>query len=173
MKRAAGILCALVLLLCLLAGCGITDPAPLNKGETYLDGAWYLDDDSLHVGYNFFPDGGGFLFIGETVVPIRYGVLGERIYIYNDTGLQDFTFGFAESGILIGGVLYQPVEEDMETAASIEALLSNAQAQEQQQPAEESAPFGIQLFLQLITLAAAAAVVVILVRYFSKKRKKQ
>lgn len=169
MRRYTAWVCALILLLCLLAGCGAVTPAPLHEGETYLDGSWYLDDGILQIGYNFFPDGGGYLFIGETVVPIRYGVLGACIYVYDNAEMQEFSFASSEEGLWIGGMLYQPVADDPEVAMSVEALLSEAQ---QEQP-QESPTSGLELLLRLVTLAAAVAIVVILFRYFKKKKQQK
>ncbi|MBQ5791092.1 MAG: hypothetical protein IIW19_00090 [Clostridia bacterium] len=90
---------ALLSLLCLLLLCGCA-PGPINDGETYLDGAWYFSDPSLglNVGYNFFPDGGGYQFIGSTVNPIRYGVYEGNIYIAVGDGPAD-SFSFEISGV--------------------------------------------------------------------------
>lgn len=169
MKRGTAWICALVLLLCLLAGCGAVTPAPLHEGETYLDGSWYLDDGMLQVGYNFFSDGGGYLFIGETVVPIRYGVFGDQIYVYDNAEMQAFSFSINEEGLWIGGMLYQPVADDPEVAASVEAMLSEAQ----QNSSSDSSLFRVDSLLRIVTLASAVAIVVILFRYFKKKKQKK
>lgn len=169
---------ALSLSVCLLCGCGAGEtgssvqPDPINEGETYLDGCWYLDEGDLHVGYNLFPDGGGFLFVGETVVPIRYGISGGYLYIADNGGVESFPFQASEDGIWIDDLLYQPVEEDPEISAAVESMLSEAKPHEEPSAPSESSPQIGKFIVQLITLAAAAGVVVILVGFLRKKRKK-
>ena len=167
MRRTGGLCLALAVCLLLLTACGLTKIAPINEGETYLEGSWYFEE--LHVGYNFFPDGGGYQFIGETVVPIRYGVFNHSIYLVDSGGVVDFTFEETDEGILIGGLLFLPVEENPEIAESVEAMLSEAE----KQAAEESLPLFRQMILRFATLAAAVAILVILCRYFVKKKKGQ
>lgn len=166
------LLCTVLLLsLCLLCGCDAAKPEPIHAGETYLDGAWYLEEGDLHVGYNLFPDGGGFLFIGDTVVPIRYGISDGYLYISDNGSVESLPFLEAEDGLWIDGLLYLPVAENPEAAASVEAMRS--EAQQEQSAASSATPSQIgKTVMQLITLAAAVGVVVILVQFLRKRKKK-
>lgn len=167
MRRWALLCMALFLPLCLLCGCGGTEPEPLVDGETYLEGFWCLEEEELHVGYNLFSDGGGFLFIGETVVPIRYGISGEYLYISDNGNVERLPFFSAEEGLWIDGMLFLPVEEDPETSAMVESMREEAR---QAAASASSAQTG-KLAVQLVTLAAAAGVVVILVRFLRNRKK--
>lgn len=160
-----------LLILCLLCSCGAVEPGPINEGETYLDGAWYLDDAGLQIGYSFFPEGRGFLFIGETVVPIRYGISGEYLYVSDNGAVEEHAFLATEDGLRIDGLLFLPVEEDPNAAASVEAMLSEAMQQEPASDLSDTSPQAGERILQLITLAAAVGVVVILVQFLRKRRK--
>lgn len=157
----------LILFLCLLCGCGGTEPGPLVEGETYMEGLWYLGEEELHVGYNLFSDGGGFLFIGETAVPIRYGISGEYIYISDNGNVEALPFSSAEDGLWIDGMLFRPVEDDPEASAAVESMRSEAQ----QLTASTNASQTGKLVVQLITLAAAAGVVVILVQFLRNRKR--
>ena len=167
MRRSAFLLAALLLSLCLLCACGETKPGPIHEGETYIEGLWYLGEGELHVGYNFFSDGGGFLFIGETAVPIRYGISGESIYISDNGNMECLSFSSTDEGLWIDGMLFLPVEEDPEVSAAIESMRSEAQ---QSAASSNSAQTG-KLLVQLVTLAAAAGVAVILVRYLRNRKR--
>lgn len=175
MNRFTLLFMALFLSLCLLCGCEgpgraeEAEPEPINRGETYLDGAWYLEEETLHIGYNLFPNGGGFLFIGETVIPIRYGVFDGYLYVSDNGNVESFPIQAAEDGLWIDGMLYQPVAENPEASAAVESM-REAQ-QESSSAVSEAAPQTGKLVMQLITLAAAVGVVVILVQFFRKRRK--
>lgn len=162
----------LILFLCLLCGCSGTEPGPLVEGETYIEGLWYLGEGELHVGYNLFSDGGGFLFIGETVVPIRYGISGEYIYISDNSNVEALSFSSAEDGLWIDGMLFRKVEDNPDASAAVESIRSEAQRQEAQQAtASSNASQTGKLVVQLITLAAAVGVVVILVRFLRNRKR--
>lgn len=123
--------CFLLLPLCciILCACNADTHTPLHEGETYLDGSWYFSEGNLHVGYNFFPDGGGQQFIGGTTIPMRYGILGQTLYLLMDEQLSSLSFAQTEEGLLIGGLLFQPVDTNQlpDDFASFEAALSQAQ----------------------------------------------
>ena len=157
---------ALLLPLFLLCGCGEFKPEPLNQGETYLEGFWYLEEGELRVGYNLFSDGGGFLFIGETVVPIRYGLFEGDIYISDNGNVEVLPFLAAEEGLWIDGMLFRPMDEDPEISAAVESIRSEAQQNTSSSPSQ----IGTTV-TQLVTLAAAVGVVVILVQFFRKRKK--
>lgn len=174
MKPSVLLLAALLLSLCLLCGCGTEEikPDPINEGETYLEGCWYLNEDDLHVGYNLFPDGGGFLFIGETVIPIRYGISGGYFYVSDNGNVESFPFQSGEDGIWIGDMLYRPMEDDPEISAAVESMRAEMDLSEESVPSSEpSGQIGV-LLVQLVTLAAAVGIVVILAVFFRKRRKK-
>ncbi len=165
MKKLLSAAVLAVITLLLLCGCA---PGALNEGETYLDGAWYFSDETigLNVGYNFFPDGGGYQFIGSTVNPIRYGIYEGNIYIaVGDGGADAFPFGRNGENILIGGLEYVFAEEDAEATESIEAVLSAEAASKQ--PASE----GNVLFYVTALLAFGVVIFLIVwvVRTFRKK----
>ncbi|MCH5184209.1 MAG: hypothetical protein J1E00_08545 [Oscillospiraceae bacterium] len=174
MKPFVLLLTALFLSLCLLCGCGAQEikPDPINEGETYLEGCWYLNDGDLHVGYNLFPDGGGFLFIGETVIPIRYGISGGYFYVSDNGNVESFPFRTGENGIWIGDMLYQPMEDDPEISAAVESMRAEMDLSEKDAPSSGSSGQIGALLVQLITLAAAVGIVVILAMFFRKRRKK-
>ena len=177
MKRWALLCMAFLLSLCLLCGCGEIEPQPLADGETYLEGLWYMEEEGLHVGYSFFSDGGGFLFIGETVVPIRYGISGDSLYVSDNGNVETLPFFASEEGLWIDGMLFRPVEEDPEVSAAVEsmrqeAMRSEAMRSEAQQSTDSSDASQTGKFVvQLITLAAAAGVVVILIRFLRNRKK--
>lgn len=177
MRRWVVLLTAAFLSLCLLCGCGANEsggaaePEPLHEGETYLDGFWYLEEDDLHVGYNLFPDGGGFLFIGETVIPIRYGIYGGDFYEFDGNEVKSRSFQAGEDGIWIGGMLYRPLEEDPEVSSAVEMMRSEAERAEQTSASSEASPQIGKTVMQLVTLAAAVGVVVILVGFLRKRKK--
>lgn len=165
MKRILSAAAIAVMAILLLCGCA---PGPINQGETYLDGAWYFSDETigLNVGYNFFPDGGGYQFIGSTVNPIRYGVYEGNIYIAVGDGGAD-VFSFARNGehILIGGLEYLYAPEDAEAAESIEAILSKE---------EENAPSGeTGGVLFYVTALLAFGVVIFLVVWVARTFRKK
>ena len=123
-------LCLLFVLCTLfLCGCGAISTSPIHTGETYIEGSWYFSEGGLNVGYNLFDDGGGYQFIGNISNPIRYGIYGENIYISVAGGeAVAFSFEEADDGILIGGLLYIPVEANDEVAQSIADQLAEAQS---------------------------------------------
>ena len=172
MRRCVTLCMALMLSLCLLCGCGGNEPEPLVEGETYLEGLWYMGEGGLHVGYNLFSDGGGFLFIGETVVPIRYGISGEYLYISDNGNVETLSFSSAEDGLWIDGMLFRSVEDDPETSAAVESMRQETQRQEaQREESKQAASQTGKLVVQLITLAAAVGVVMILVRFLRNKKR--
>ncbi len=151
--------------LCLLCGCS---PGPLNDGETYLEGTWYYSDDLVNVGYNLFADGGGFLFIGDNVSAIRYGIFEGRFYI-SANGEQPTSMEFAktEEGLLIGGMLFVPVEEDPSAEESIQQALSRA---EEEGTVAKPAPNVGFYVTAAIAFALAIFIMLWLVRYFRNKK---
>lgn len=164
------LLCLTLLLsLCLLCGCGESGPEPLAEGETYLEGMWYTEEMEPHVSYNLFSDGGGFLFVGETVIPIRYGISGEYIYISDNGNVESFPFRATEDGIWIDGMFYQPMEKDPEVSAAVESMRAEA---ERSTASSGNSSQGVEFIVQLVTLAAAVGVVVILVRFLRKRKKR-
>ena len=167
MRRVAFLSTLLLLALCLLCGCNAPTPKPIHEGETYLDGLWYLEEGGLHVGYSFFPDGSGYLFIGETVVPIRYGIYNEYLYVSDNGNVESLPFSVAEDGLWIDEMLFKQAEEDSEFSVAVDLTPSEAQ----QSTAASSAPQAGMIVMQLITLAAAVGVVVILVRFFRNRKK--
>lgn len=154
-----------VFALLLLCGCA---PGAINEGETYLEGAWYFSDETigLNVGYNFFPDGGGYQFIGSTVNPIRYGVYEGNIYIAVGDGRAD-AFSFEQKGdsIVIGGLEYLYAEEDEDTAQSIADIISK------DSPSDPQAPTGGVTFYILACVAFGLVIFLLVwvVRTFRKK----
>ncbi len=121
-------LCALV-----LCGCGDVGMSPIHTGETYIEGSWYFSEGGLNVGYNLFDDGGGYQFIGNVHNPIRYGIYGGNIYIAVNGGeAVAFTYEESEQGIVIGGLLYTPVEANEEIAQSIADELAQLQSSTEQ-----------------------------------------
>ena len=118
------VLCAV-----LFCGCGAIGTSPIHTGETYIEGSWYFSEGGLNVGYNLFDDGGGYQFIGNVSNPIRYGIYGENIYISVNGGeAVAFSYEEADGGIVIGGLLYTPVEANDEVAESIANQLEQAQS---------------------------------------------
>lgn len=165
MKKILSAALLAVFALVLLCGCA---PGPINEGETYLDGSWYHSNESLglNVGYNFFPDGGGYQFIGSTVNPIRYGVYEGNIYIAVGDGSAD-VFPFEQSGenIIIGGLEYLYAEEDEEAAQSIADAVSKDEAGKAQDPVQ-----GVAFYvIAFIAFALAVFLVLWAARTFRKK----
>lgn len=172
MKRLILLCITLLLFLCLLCGCGEIKPEPLVDGETYLEGLWYMEEGELHIGYDLFSDGSGFLFIGETVVPIRYGISGEYLYLSDNGNVETLPFFAAEDGLWIDGMLFRPIEEDPEISAAVESMRAEEQRSEAQQSSGSSdAPQIGTLIVQLVTLAAAIGVAVILIRFLRNRKK--
>lgn len=158
---------ALLALFALLLLCGCA-PGPINEGETYLDGAWYHSNPvlGLNVGYNFFPDGGGYQFIGSTVNPIRYGVYEGNIYIAVGDGKAD-VFPFEQNGenIVISGLEYLYAEEDEETAGSIADMVSKEEQDGTQDPVQGAAFYVIAI----LSFAIAVTLVLLMMRALRKK----
>lgn len=153
---------AAVLATVLLTSACTLNSGVINTGETYLNGSWYHDDGTLRVGYNFFENGTGFLFIGTAVKPIRYGVYMNNLYLEIDGELSVLPFGQEGDELLIQNLRFLPVT-DPENGLSADQSL--------EQPGQPETPKG-----QLIFLIAAAAVVVlliaaILIRYFRSRSK--
>jgi|GEM_PF-600273 len=123
------LLCVLLLCAFLLCACGNIQPSPIHTGETYLQGSWYFSDGGLNVGYNLFDDGGGYQFIGSAHNPIRYGIFEGNIYIAVNGGEPvAFTYEESDEGIIIGGLMFQPVEANEEVAESIADELAQLQS---------------------------------------------
>ena len=165
MKKLLSAVVLAVFALLLLCGCA---PSAINEGETYLSGAWYFSDETigLNVGYNFFPDGGGYQFIGSTVNPIRYGIYEGNIYIAVGDGRTDvFPFERTGDSIVIGGLEYLYAEEDQDTAQSIADTVSKEES------ARAEAPTGGVTFYILACIAFGLVIlaVVWVVRTFRKK----
>lgn len=151
----------------LLGGCGDVKISPINEGETYVEGSWYFSDAGLDVGYNLFADGGGYQFIGSIINPIRYGIYEGNIYISVGGGeAAVFSYEQTEKGLLIAGLLYEPVEEDPAVAASIEAMLEAQSSQPQ--TSEDAKQIGIY-----ISAALTVAFVVFIMIWFSRTMKKR
>ena len=159
---------ALLSLLCRLLRCGCA-PGPINDGETYLDGAWYFSDPSLglNVGYNFFPDGGGYQFIGSTVNPIRYGVYEGNIYIAVGDGPAD-SFSFEQKGdtLVIGGLEYLYAPEDESGSQSVGEDVSATESVS----SDPLAPGGIAFYvIAVIAFGLVIFILIWVVRTFRKK----
>lgn len=151
MKKLCLLLCLLCTVCCiLLCGCS---PSAINDGETYLEGTWYHSDGYLDVGYNLFADGGGFLFVGDNVSTIRYGIFEGMFYISaNGETPTAMTFEETEDGLIIGGIHFIPVKEDPAVEESINQALSRAEENE-----ETSSSTNIPFY---ITAAIALALVI-------------
>ena len=162
-RRAASILCLILLTACLAcvvflaASCGDSSSV-INSGETYLNGSWYHDEEGLKVGYNFFPNGTGFLFIGETVRPIRYGVYMSNIYTDINGELSVLPFGTDGEDLLIGNIRFLPVLSPEDGFSADESMLS---AQE----TEESRP----VFIWIALAVCGLLIVFILIRFFKTR----
>ncbi len=117
----------------ILCGCGDIGVSPIHTGETYIQGSWYFSEGGLNVGYNLFDDGGGYQFIGTVRNPIRYGIYNGNIYIAVNGGEPTaFTYEESEQGIIVGGLLYRPVEANEEVAQSIADELAQLQSTPEQ-----------------------------------------
>ena len=155
-----------VMLLTALAAGAAKKPQWLTKGETYLNGSWYHDDGDLHVGYNFFPNGTGFLFIGSTPVPMRYGLYMGNLYLDTDGDVSVLPFGTDGDALLIGNLRFLPVESP---EGSVVPADSSAQTSDAGPQSEKSAFPTVVLIIAGIVCAILIAV--ILVRYFSRRGK--
>lgn len=159
MKKISIFACVLLCCVCILCSCS---PEPLNKGETYLEGTWYHSDGLVDVGYNLFADGGGFLFIGDNVSTIRYGIFEGQFYVAaNGEQTTAMSFEETEEGLLIGGMLFIPVEEDPQTEESIAQALSRA---EEEGIIEKPSPNYSFYITALIAFALVILILVWLVR---------
>lgn len=148
MKKLCLLLCALCAVCCLLL-CGCS-PSPINDGETYLEGTWYHSDEYVDVGYNLFADGGGFLFVGDNVSTIRYGIFDGRFYISaNGEAPTAMTYEQTEEGLLIGGLLFVPVKEDPSAEESINQALSRAEEEGVLEQPSNGIGFYIAAFIAL------------------------
>ena len=164
------IVCGLVCVLLLLAlvGCGGSNPNPINKGETYLDGSWYNED--LNIGYNFFPNGTGFQFIGSTVNPIRYGFFGDALYVsVFDEEAQPLPYSEEGDNLKIFGFMFYPVEDDPAVAASVEALLAEQSLTEEQKQTGESKKSPFMTVFLILSLAVVVFVLFLFVWVRKKK----
>lgn len=124
------LLAVCTLVLCSCANFGIS---PIHTGETYVEGSWYFSEGGLNVGYNLFGDGGGYQFIGSVHNPIRYGIYNGSIYIAVNGGEPvAFTYEESDEGLIIGGLLYKPVEANEEVAESIANELAQLQSEPEQ-----------------------------------------
>lgn len=166
MRKIRFLICALCIVCCvLLCSCS---PAPINRGETYLEGTWYHSDDYLDVGYNLFADGGGFLFIGDNVSTIRYGIFEGRFYLSaNGEKATSMDFSKTEEGLLIGGMLFVPVEEDPAAEESINQALSRA---EEEGVVQKPAPNVGFYVAAAIAFALAIFIFLWLVRFIRAKK---
>ncbi|MBQ3155002.1 MAG: hypothetical protein IJB88_07185 [Clostridia bacterium] len=124
-----GILILLAVCALVLCGCAGLGVSPIHTGETYIQGSWYFSEGGLNVGYNLFDDGGGYQFIGSVHNPIRYGIYNGNIYIAVNGGeAAAFTYEESDEGLVIGGLLYKPVEANEEVAESIANELAQLQS---------------------------------------------
>ncbi len=154
-----------LLSLCLLCGC--SGQQQIHEGETYLDGAYYLSEGDLHVGYRFFSDGAGYLFIGSTVHMMRYGVYEQRLYLSVAGGeVESFRFEQTDEGILIDGLCYLHMEADPSYEESAKAMLS-MQEQETKQEASGELP---KTLIAALSGCLAVGLVWAIVRWQRKKR---
>lgn len=164
-------LCAALLLLCtlLLCGCNNIERKPIHEGETYLEGSWCHTDNGLNIGYNLFADGSGFQFIGNTVNPIRYGIYEGNIYIsVIGSDVVQFAFSKSDTGISIGGLLFEPVEENQAVAESIAAAISAAESN-----TEAGTPLAEQIGSFVSAMAGLLIVILLMVwvvRTIKKRR---
>ena len=167
MKKIRILACVLLAVCCICLFCGCS-PAPLNEGETYLEGTWYYSDDLVNVGYNLFADGGGFLFIGDNVSTIRYGIYGGQFYV-SANGEQPNVLSFRETeeGLLIGGMLFVPVKENPRAEESIQQALSRA---EETGEVEKQAPNVGFYVTAAIAFALVILILVWLVRLLRAKK---
>lgn len=160
----AVLLVSIVLCSLLLSSCSQNNP--INEGETYLNGSWYHDDGDLHVGYNFFPNGTGFLFIGSTPVPMRYGLYMGNLYLDTDGDVSVLPFGTDGDALLIGNLRFLPVESP---EGSVVPADSSAQTSD---TASQSGNSGFPTVVLIIAgIVCAILIAVILVRYFSRRGK--
>lgn len=158
-------LCAAFVLL--MSGCGEVKIAPINEGETYLEGSWYFSEGGLNVGYNLFADGGGYQFIGTVGNPIRYGIYNGEIYIsVNGGDAVRFDFAKTEEGLMIAGLLYAPVEENPEVAESIAAMMETQSSEAETGNSAERIGLYISLALTLTFL-------VFVMLWFARVQKKR
>ncbi len=156
---------ALILLsLFLLGGC--SEQQQIHKGETYIDGAYYLSQGDLNVGYRFFPDGTGYLFIGSTAHMMRYGLYEQRLYL-SVSGGEVESFRFEQSGedILIDGLCYLHVVADPSYEESVKALLSTQMEESEQESSGELS--------KTVIAALSGCLAVGLVLAIVRRRKKQ
>lgn len=157
------VLCALI-----LCGCGDIGISPIHTGETYIEGSWYFSEGGLNVGYNFFADGGGYQFIGSVHNPIRYGIYNGEIYIAVNGGQAvAFSYGESEGGILIGGLLYTPVEANEEVAESI------ANELEQMQSSTEETGLDALQIGYYVSAALGFGLVIFIIVWFVRTLKKR
>ena len=119
---------ALLTVLLLTAACSLNSHV-INTGETYLNGSWYHDDGDLRVGYNFFDNGTGFMFIGSTVQPIRYGVYMNNLYLNIDGDLSVLPFGQDGDELLIGNIRFLPVTDPENGFSTDQSLEPSAEPQ--------------------------------------------
>ncbi|MBO4366272.1 MAG: hypothetical protein J5843_01310 [Clostridia bacterium] len=134
----------------------------INTGETYLDGSWYHDDGDLRVGYNFFNNGTGFLFIGSTVQTIRYGIYMNNLYLDIDGDLSVLPFGQDGDELLIGNIRFLPVT-DPENGFSTDQSLESA--------AEPQGTDTGRIILIISATVVVLLVAAILIRFFRTRSK--
>ena len=163
-RKNAGFVPLFLLFLCLLTACRAGAPAPLVEGETYLEGTW--SNDELRVAYGFRPDGEGTLYVAGEILPVRYGVKGDTLYLQTGGQTDAHTFETDGEDLLLDGVRFRPVGEDPDAEAEVSAALAQMRSDAE---AERSAK-RTRNVLFLVTLLAAAGTVAILVRYFRGKK---
>lgn len=152
-KRALLPLAVCAALVLLMSGCGEIKIAPINEGETYVEGSWYFSEGGLDVGYNLFADGGGYQFIGNVGNPIRYGIYNGEIYIsVNGGDAVSFDFAKTEEGLVIAGLLYVPVEEKPEIAESIAAMVEAQSSEAETSNSAEQIGMYVSTALTLVFL---------------------
>lgn len=166
MKRTLFLL--LLLVSVLLCACGKTaENEPIHPGETYLDGAYY--NDALCVGYNFFPNGTGFQFIGSTVNPIRYGISDGRLFVsVNGAPVDSLSFEKEPENLQIGGIAFLPLKDDPEMGKSLEEMLSGQYASVSSASAEEASSLSPLWFLPVLAIVTFVLFLALWVRKKSR-----
>ena len=84
-----------------------------EQGE-YISGSYM--NDSLNVGYNFFPNGTGFQFINENAYMIEYVIKDGNITIttlVEPKVIETFSFEQYSESVIIGGVIYIVVPDEV------------------------------------------------------------
>ncbi|MBP5230672.1 MAG: hypothetical protein ILO68_02995 [Clostridia bacterium] len=160
------LLAVLTALSLLPAACSAPGTA-INTGETYLDGSWYYDDGDLRVGYNFFPNGTGYLFVGNTPTPIRYGIYMGNLYVDANGDVNALPFGEEGENLLIGGLTFRPVVSPDDSGA---ALLSTPESVDPSLPSDTGGTAFRTAALILAALVVLALIAAILFRFFRNRK---